>query len=138
MKNKAQWWQFTSNDETEFELAGQRKHYWFFNPQNVPYGDLFMVKVVIPEGMGHDFHIHPKMNEILYVLQGEAEQWVEEEKRIMKAGDSVYIAANIPHGTFNSGQGELVFLAILSPKDGWEDGTVDVSMLEPYSTLRKK
>ena len=97
-----------------------------------------MVKVVMPEGGGHNFHIHPEMHEILYILKGTAEQWIEDEMQLLKAGDSVYIGANVAHGTFNAGQGELEFLAILSPQEGWEAGTVDVSKNTPYSQYRPR
>ena len=97
-----------------------------------------MVKVVVPQGKGHDFHRHPEMHEILYILKGRAEQWIEDEMQFLETGDSVYIDANVVHATFNAGDGELEFLAILSPPEGWEAGTLDVSQEEPYIGYRTK
>ena len=77
------------------------------------------------------------MNEILYVLKGRAEQWIEDEMQILEQGESVYIDADVAHATYNAGKGELHFLAILSPPQGWGAGTVDVSGREPYSTYRQ-
>ena len=68
-----------------------------------------------PEGAGHDFHVHPEMHEILYILKGRAEQWIEDEMQVLEVGDSVYIDADVGHATFNAGEGELEFLAMLSP-----------------------
>ena len=38
--------------------------------------------------------------------------------------------------TFNVGEGELEFLAILAPSPGWEAGTVDEYDNEPYAHYR--
>ena len=121
-----------------YEKAFGRVHYWHYHPEIIKQADSYMVKVVMPKGGGHNFHVHPEMNEILYVLKGTAEQWVEDEMQILEEGDSVYIAANVAHGTFNAGEGELEFLAILSPPEGWEAGTVDVSENAPYSEYRPR
>lgn len=121
-----------------FERAFGRDHHWHYHPKIIKQADSYMVKVVMPEGGGHNFHVHPEMHEILYVLKGTAEQWIEDEMQLLEAGDSVYIGANVAHGTFNAGQGELEFLAILSPPEGWEAGTVDVSENAPYSEYRSR
>lgn len=121
-----------------FERAFGRDHYWHCHPDTMEGAGSYMVKVVVPEGGGHNFHVHPEMHEILYVLKGTAEQWIEDEMQLLEAGDSVYIGAHVAHGTFNAGLGELEFLAILSPPEGWEAGTVDVSENAPYSEYRPR
>lgn len=121
-----------------FEEAFGRDHYWHYHPDIVKKADSYMVKVNVPKGMGHDFHRHPKMHEILYILKGRAEQWVEGEMQFLEVGDSVYIDADVVHATFNAGEGELEFLAILSPPEGWEAGTLDVGKEEPYMSYRAK
>lgn len=130
-------WKFVKEKDMMFEKAFGRDHYWHYHPELTQQGDCFMVKVIIKPGEGHDFHRHPEMNEILYVLKGTAEQWVEDEMQLLEAGESVFIAANVVHATFNGGKSELGFLAILSPPEGWEAGTVDVSEELPYSKYRK-
>ena len=77
------------------------------------------------------------MNEILYILKGKAEQWVEDEKQILGPGDSVYIDPDVVHATINAGDEELEFLAILAPAAGWEAGTIDESENLPYAEYRK-
>tara|TARA_R110000744_G_scaffold374490_1_gene487309 strand:- start:8893 stop:9297 length:405 start_codon:yes stop_codon:yes gene_type:complete len=130
-------WKFIKEKDTMFEKAFGRDHYWHYHPEIIGAAS-YMVKVVVPEGDGHDFHRHPKMHEILYILKGKAEQWIEDEKQILEVGDSVYIDADVVHGTFNAGKGDLEFLAILSPPEGWEAGTLDVSHEEPYVNYRSK
>ncbi|MCM4167009.1 hypothetical protein KCTC52924_01865 [Arenibacter antarcticus] len=131
-------WKFIKKKDVMFEKAFGRDHYWHYHPQLVKNAESYMVKVVVPERKGHDFHRHPKMHEILYILKGKAEQWIEDEMQLLEAGDSVYIDADVVHATFNAGEGELEFLAILSPPDGWEAGTVDMGQEEPYIHYRTK
>ena len=97
-----------------------------------------MVRVKMePEG-SHPFHRHPEMNEILYILHGTAEQWIGQEKQILKPGDAVYIDPNVVHATYNIGNGPLEFLAILAPASGWSAGTIDEYENEPYRGLRNE
>lgn len=131
-------WKFVKETDMLFEKAFGRDHYWHYHPDGAENAESYMVKVVVPEGAGHDFHRHPKMHEILYILKGKAEQWIEDEMQILEIGDSVYIDADVVHATFNGGEGELEFLAILSPPTGWGAGTLDVSNEEPYSGYRSK
>lgn len=121
-----------------FEEAFGRDHYWHYHPDIVKKADSYMVKVIVPKGMGHDFHRHPEMHEILYILKGRAEQWIENEVQFLEVGDSVYIDADVVHATFNAGEDELEFLAILSPPEGWKAGTLDVGKDEPYVNYRNK
>lgn len=131
-------WKFVKEGDILFEKASGRVHYWHYHPETLKEADSYMVKVVVPEGGGHNFHVHPEMNEILYVLKGKAEQWIEDEMHILGEGESVYIDADVAHATYNAGEGELEFLAILSPPEGWEAGTVDVSSNLPYSEYRQR
>ena len=94
------------------------------------------VRAQLPPGEAHNFHFHPKMEEILYILSGAAEQWAEREKKIMRAGDSFYVPAGIIHATFNPGPEPLEFLAILSPADSGGPVTIEVSAEEPWKSLR--
>ncbi len=129
-------WKFVKEKDLLFEKVFGRDHYWHFHPEIIENAGTYMVKVVMPTGGSHSFHKHPKMHEILYILKGSAEQWVNNEKQLLTAGDSVYIDADVVHATFNAGDGELEFLAILSPANGWEAGTIDVSTDEPYASYR--
>ncbi len=54
-------------------------------------------------GKCHDFHRHPGQEEVIYVVEGTIEQWLEQEKLVLSAGDSVMIPASAVHATFNDG-----------------------------------
>lgn len=77
------------------------------------------------------------MEEIIYVLSGRAEQWIEEEHRILGPGEMVHVPKGIVHGTYNAGDETLAFLAILSPsRNLGEEDMVDVSQEEPWRSLK--
>jgi quercetin dioxygenase-like cupin family protein len=88
-------------------------------------------------GMCHDFHRHPGQEEVIYVIEGTIEQWLEQERATLSAGDSVVIPASAVHATFNDGAEAAKILAILSPAVGDDGyGVEDVSTDEPYASLR--
>jgi quercetin dioxygenase-like cupin family protein len=88
-------------------------------------------------GKCHAFHRHPGQEEVIYVLEGSIEQWLETERRTLTAGDSAVIPESAVHATFNDGDAPAKILAILSPAVG-EDGygVEDVSGDEPWAALR--
>ncbi len=129
-------WKFVKEKDSMYEKVMGRVHHWHYHPEFIERAGSYMVKVLIRQGDGHDFHVQPEMHEILYVLKGRAEQWIEDEMQILEVGDSVYIGAGVVHATFNVGEDDLEFLAILSPPGGWEAGTVDVSGEVPYRSLK--
>jgi len=97
---------------------------------------LYMVRMNMPPGQAHPFHRHPEMEEIIYVLSGTAEQWVDRESRILGAGELAHVPQDVVHGTYNIGSDTLVFLAILSPARSEGPATVDVSMDPPWISLK--
>src|SRR5690625_6115895 len=89
MSNKKAGWKLMRTKNTLYEEVEGRRHNWHFHPEIFPDATTYMVKVRVSPGEGHDFHVHPQMDEILYVLRGCAEQWIEDEKVEMEEGDSV-------------------------------------------------
>jgi quercetin dioxygenase-like cupin family protein len=131
-------WRFVSFPEAEVEQVPPGKtHHWYCKPGMVRDTNLMFVRAHLQPGEAHRFHHHPHMEEILYVLSGSAEQWVERTKRLMGPGDSVYLPAGLVHGTYNVGGGVLDFLAILAPAKNPGPITVEVSGDEPWRSLRK-
>ena len=92
----------------------------FVTPANAGSDDLYLCRATFPPGEAHLFHYHPGREEIIYVLEGQAEQWVGETKRIMRAGEMALIPAGLPHMTFNPGPDTLKFLAILNNQTSHE------------------
>lgn len=110
---------------------------WMSNPDLVGARDILLVRATFPAGNAHKFHTHPGREEIIYVLEGTAEQWVGEEKKLLQPGDMAHIPKNTPHATRNPGSLPLKFLAILSPVEAPGEFAVDVFDQEPWCHLMR-
>jgi quercetin dioxygenase-like cupin family protein len=109
---------------------------WLSNQELVGAEELLMVRATIEAGRSHPFHRHPTCEEIIYVVSGQAEQWVKDEYRILKAGEMALIPQDAVHGTYNPFDEDVTFLAILSPLKGGEPNIVDVSKESLWTNLR--
>lgn len=105
---------------------------WLCREDIVNNKHLLMVRANMEPGKCHPFHYHPTREELIYILSGKAEQWVGKEKRILSPGDTAFIPMGEVHGTYNSFDAPLVFLAILSPAEADDPAMVDVSTEEPW------
>jgi quercetin dioxygenase-like cupin family protein len=110
---------------------------WFSSPAASNAKDLVVLEVTLSPAGGHNFHKHPNQEEVIYVFEGEIEQWVDKEKRILRAGDSAFIGPDVVHASFNISSRKARLLAILGPcvgSGGYE--LVDVAQQEPWVSLR--
>ena len=64
-------------------------------------------------GMGAPTHLHA-VEEVLCVISGEAEVWLESERKRLTAGQSLLVPAGRKHGFTNVGTGTLHVLATLA------------------------
>ena len=111
---------------------------WLSNPPVTGAKDLTVINVSVAPGKGHDFHKHPEQEEVIYIVAGRVEQWVDREKRILGPGDSAFLPADTVHASFNVGQSDANIVAILGPcvgATGYE--VVDVTGEEPWKGLRR-
>jgi len=129
---------FVTDSEVEIEQLPWGPHEWLCRPGLTDARDLLLVRVRMPPGKGHAFHRHPAMEEIIYVISGRAEQWVDTASRTLEPGDAAHIPRDVVHGTYNAGGETLVFLAILSPARVEGPALVDVSGDEPWASLRPR
>jgi len=125
----------TKTDALKEEYKG-RTNYWLTRPELTGAKDLQVCEATLPAGEGHAFHTHPELEEMIYVLAGEVEQWVEKEKRILKPGDAAHIPAGVVHATFNVSKADATILAILSPGASQGPFMVDVSGEAAWKGLR--
>ncbi len=128
---------FVTAKEMKVEQLPWGPHDWLCRPDLVEAEKLLLVRVHIPPGQAHQFHRHPEMEEVIYVLEGTAEQWVDREKRLLGPGDMAHIPMDMVHGTYNAGNSTLRILAILSPAKIKGPALIDVSQEEPWKSLRK-
>ncbi|MEX2152850.1 MAG: cupin domain-containing protein [Gemmatimonadaceae bacterium] len=128
---------FVTGADARVEASPWGPHEWLSRPGLTDAKELLLVRVLMPPGRAHQFHRHPAMEEIIYVISGTAEQWVDRDKRILGPGDSAHIPRDVVHGTYNAGKDTLVFLAILSPAVFEGPALVEVHTDEPWASLKK-
>ena len=128
---------FVSGSEIQIEELPWGPHEWLSRPGLTDAQQLLLVRVRMPSGEAHRFHRHPEMEEIIYVVSGQAEQWVDKQSRLLGPGEVAHVPAGVVHGTWNAGAETLVFLAILSPATCQGPVLVDVHHEEPWRSLRE-
>src|SRR5690625_4336986 len=129
--------QVVTRENTSAGKLDRGVHHWFSRPAITGAEGPSPVGVVVGSAEGHDLHVHRDMDEVTYILSGRAEQWIEEEKKILESGESVFVPKKMVHATFNAGTEPLQFLAILGPGADLEGSMVDVSDQEPWKNLKK-
>ena len=98
---------------------------------------IMTVEATFLPGKSHAFHRHPNQEEVIYVLSGELEQWVEDERRTLRAGDAVVIPAAVVHASYNVSDGEAKIIAILSPCVGEAGYEVEeLADVDPWRAMR--
>lgn len=127
---------FVTEHEMQVEELPWGPHDWLCRPGLTDAEDLLLVRVHMPPGEAHKFHKHPEMEEIIYVLSGTCEQWVDRDMKILTAGQIAHIPKDVVHGSYNAGDDTLELLAILSPAKIEGPPLVDVSEEEPWKSLR--
>ncbi len=128
--------QFVTAAEMQVEASPWGPHEWLSRPGLTDAEELLLVRVLMPPERAHQFHRHPTMEEIIYVISGTAEQWVDRKSQTLRAGEMAHIPRDVVHGTYNAGKDTLVFLAILSPANFSGPALVDVHTEEPWRSLR--
>jgi quercetin dioxygenase-like cupin family protein len=74
---------------------------------------LCMFEQWVAPGNGAPTHAHP-VEEVLTVREGEAEMWIDEQRVIVSAGQSLIVPAGRKHGFRNSGTATLHIHAVLA------------------------
>jgi len=74
---------------------------------------LCMFEQWVAPGNGAPTHAHP-VEEVLTVREGEAEMWIDQERVIVPAGQSLIVPAGRAHGFRNSGNVRLHLHAVLA------------------------
>jgi oxalate decarboxylase/phosphoglucose isomerase-like protein (cupin superfamily) len=76
--------------------------------------------VTLPPGQGHARHNHPGAEEIIFIVEGEGEQMVEDEAGVphseaVRASCTVFIPESRFHSTLNTGSGEMRIFVVYAP-----------------------
>jgi quercetin dioxygenase-like cupin family protein len=128
---------FSPSSQVEREQLSWGSMGWLSRPASTSARELVVIEAQLTPGLGHNFHKHPDQEEVIYVVEGEVEQWLEQEKRLLRPGDSVFIPKDIVHASFNVSSQPATLLAILAPcvtEAGYV--SVEVGDQEPWRSLR--
>ena len=102
--------------------------------QQLVFGDL-----LFRPGDAFNFHHHPNQEEVLYLMEGELEAWVEDERSKLRSGDFMHLPAGVVHACFNDSDKDAKMIVALSPRIAGEElglELVDDSEEEPWASLR--
>lgn len=110
---------------------------WISRPSLTGAKHISVIEVIVKPGAGHNFHKHPDQEEVITVITGQIEQWLEDEMQILNPGDSIFIDADVVHASFNAGDSQAKMMVTLGPSVG-EGGyeVVEVGDQEPWKSLR--
>ena len=114
---------FILENETQRQPVDWGRLGWICGPTHTGAAQLAIVEGSLIPGKGHNFHKHPGQEEVIFVVEGRIEQWIDKEKRILGPGDSAFIPPGVVHASFNAGDNEAKVLAIFGPclGDGLDD-----------------
>ncbi len=101
------------------------------HPKNSRVHKLSIAEARVRPGGATKEHFHRTSEEVYYILSGEGEMYIDEEKARIKAGDVVLIPAGARHYVVNKGEEELIILCACSPPYSHED-TVLTEGDQPY------
>ena len=109
---------------------------WVSRPANGG-KNLTVIDVTLKPGLGHVFHKHPDQEEVIFVIEGKVEQWLDQEKKMLAPGEAAFIPPGLVHASFAAGDAPARAIAILGPCVG-EGGYEMVAMddQEPWKSLR--
>jgi quercetin dioxygenase-like cupin family protein len=128
---------FISSAEVEREQLDWGELGWISRPSMTGGTKVVVIEVTLKPGKGHNFHKHPTQEEVITVIEGEIEQWLEAEKQILGQGDSIFIDANVVHASFNVSSRPAKLMVVLGPCAGDGGYVVDeVADQLPWSGLR--
>jgi mannose-6-phosphate isomerase-like protein (cupin superfamily) len=82
---------------------------------------LSLAEVTITPSGGSREHYHRQMEEVYYLLQGQARITLGEETRVIGPGDSVVIPVGAPHKIVNVGDTDVVMIVACAPAWHEED-----------------
>ncbi len=89
-------------------------------------GTMGLFESVVPVGDGPPVHVHHNEDEVIYVIEGTFEFWLDGETFIAAAGSAVFLPRGVPHTFRVVGSMRGRSLAVLTP-GGFEQFFLDAT-----------
>jgi quercetin dioxygenase-like cupin family protein len=122
-------------DEESFEWGTVK---WRCRHANTGSAQLVVMETALQPGQAHDFHRHPRQEELITVQTGTVVQYLDRESDRLSAGDSVHVGVDVVHATFNTGDGPALLLVVIGPAIGPDSyELVDVAHEEPWASIER-
>src|SRR5699024_9888411 len=106
-----------SVDETAPVKPGWGTLVWLIGEEQTPGAEQTFGVVTIQPGKRNPLHEHPNCEELLYVLEGEADHKLGDEMFQIRAGDVIRIPRGTPHWAQTKGETPLVAVISFSAPD---------------------
>jgi len=78
---------FVPSEDVEREELDWGTLGWLSHPPATGAKQLTVIGVDLLPGKGHDFHKHPDQEEVIFVMDGEIEQWLESSRQMVDVAD---------------------------------------------------
>ena len=88
-----------------------------FGPAEMDGAYVVEVGVFPPGGPSPPLHVHPHTDESFYVAEGEATFLLGDRERRVTGGSLVFVPRGTAHTVWNSGDGPVLGLIVISPGD---------------------
>lgn len=90
---------------------------WLIGEEHTPGAEQTLGVVTIAPGKRNPLHMHPNCEELLYVMEGEADHKLGDEMFHITAGDVIRIPRGVPHWAQATGDAPLVAVISFSAPD---------------------
>lgn len=106
------------NDIEPMHLNG-RDLRWIVTPETIGAASLSIaIMNCFPRAVVRPLHSHKDIEEVILILEGKGEAWVDGHKTTFKKGDAVLFPPNSRHQVRNTGDVDLVTASIFSKPTG--------------------
>lgn len=111
----------TTNDIEPIHLEG-RDLRWIISEKTVGAEQLSIaVMHCFPHAVVKPLHAHRGIEEVIYIVQGQGQAWIDGEIVDFKGGDAVFFPANSKHQVRNTGDETLITASIFSKVTSSDD-----------------
>lgn len=100
--------------ETKFNEMDWGNMEWLLDDSIVPGSQMSVAVMAVKAGETAPAHSHPNCHEFLLLTRGSVEHISGNEKRILEAGDSVFVPAGVVHAVHNLGSVEAQMIVTYS------------------------